>query len=178
MVKQVILQKVGNVIENNDVNERKINSSAVTTVAGDRESDSVSLNEKMRQDRYMNTDGTVSSSMKERERQEQLKEEEKKSFVINKGSLNITEKFVEEIMDYTIDEPYFMDTIEDMIIDDEISIGYIMRKYNISEDRSKKIMDKLSMLNVISMKDYYSAIVTITKEEWNKIEEIFDSITE
>ena len=136
------------------------------------------LIEKMRQDRYMNTDGTVSSSMKERERQEQLKEEEKKSFVINKGSLNITEKFVEEIMDYTIDEPYFMDTIEDMIIDDEISIGYIMRKYNISEDRSKKIMDKLSMLNVISMKDYYSAIVTITKEEWNKIEEIFDAITE
>ncbi|MBB1544640.1 MAG: hypothetical protein HG454_000245 [Clostridiales bacterium] len=132
----------------------------------------------MRQDRYMNTDGTVSSSMKERERQEQLKEEEKKSFVINKGSLNITEKFVEEIMDYTIDEPYFMDTIEDMIIDDEISIGYIMRKYNISEDRSKKKMDKLSMLNVISMKDYYSAIVTITKEEWNKIEEIFDAITE
>ena len=132
----------------------------------------------MRQDRYMNTDGTVSSSMKERERQEQLKEEEKKSFVINKGSLNITEKFVEEIMDYTTDEPYFMDTIEDMIIDDEISIGYIMRKYNISEDRSKKIMDKLSMLNVISMKDYYSAIVTITKEEWNKIEEIFDAITE
>ena len=132
----------------------------------------------MRQDRYMNTDGTVSSSMKERERQEQLKEEEKKSFVINKGSLNITENFVEEIMDYTIDEPYFMDTIEDMIIDDEISIGYIMRKYNISEDRSKKIMDKLSMLNVISMKDYYSAIVTITKEEWNKIEEIFDAITE
>ena len=132
----------------------------------------------MRQDRYMNTDGTVSSSMKERERQEQLKEEEKKSFVINKGSLNITEKFVEEIMDYTIDEPYFMDTIEDMIIDDEISIGYIMRKYNISEDRSKKIMNKLSMLNVISMKDYYSAIVTITKEEWNKIEEIFDAITE
>lgn len=132
----------------------------------------------MRQDRYMNTDGTVSSSMKERERQEQLKEEEKKSFVINRGSLNITEKFVEEIMDYTIDEPYFMDTIEDMIIDDEISIGYIMRKYNISEDRSKKIMDKLSMLNVISMKDYYSAIVTITKEEWNKIEEIFDAITE
>lgn len=132
----------------------------------------------MRQDRYMNTDGTVSSSMKERERQEQLKEEEKKSFVINKGSLNITEKFVEEIMDYTIDEPYFMDTIEDMIIDDEISIGYIMRKYNISEDRSKKIMDKLSMLNIISMKDYYSAIVTITKEEWNKIEEIFDAITE
>jgi len=126
----------------------------------------------------MNTDGTVSSSMKERERQEQLKEEDKKSFVINKGSLNITEKFVEEIMDYTIDEPYFMDTIEDMIIDDEISIGYIMRKYNISEDRSKKIMDKLSMLNVISMKDYYSAIVTITKEEWNKIEEIFDAITE
>lgn len=147
-------------------------------MAGDRESDSVSLNEKMRQDRYMNTDGTVSSSMKERERQEQLKEEEKRSFVINKGSLNITEKFVEEIMDYTIDEPYFMDTIEDMIIDDEISIGYIMRKYNISEDRSKKIMDKLSMLNVISMKDYYSAIVTITKEEWNKIEEIFDAITE
>ena len=132
----------------------------------------------MRQDRYMNTDGTVSSSMKERERQEKLKEEEKKSFVINKGSLNITENFVEEIMDYTIDEPYFMDTIEDMIIDDEISIGYIMRKYNISEDRSKKIMDKLSMLNVISMKDYYSAIVTITKEEWNKIEEIFDAITE
>ena len=132
----------------------------------------------MRQDRYMNTDGTVSSSMKERERQEQLKEEDKKSFVINKGSLNITEKFVEEIMDYTIDEPYSMDTIEDMIIDDEISIGYIMRKYNISEDRSKKIMDKLSMLNVISMKDYYSAIVTITKEEWNKIEEIFDAITE
>ena len=173
-----MLQKAGNVIENNDVNERKINSSTVTTVAGDRESDSVSLNEKMRQDRYMNTDGTVSSSMKERERQEQLKEEEKKSFVINKGSLNITEKFVEEIMDYTIDEPYFMDTIEDMIIDDEISIGYIMRKYNISEDRSKKIMDKLSMLNVISMKDYYSAIVTITKEEWNKIEEIFDAITE
>lgn len=132
----------------------------------------------MRQDRYMNTDGTVSSSIKERERQEQLKEEEKKSFVINKGSLNITEKFVEEIMDYTIDEPYFMDTIEDMIIDDEISMGYIMRKYNISEDRSKKIMDKLSMLNVISMKNYYSAIVTITKEEWNKIEEIFDAITE
>ena len=147
-------------------------------MAGDRESDSVSLNEKMRQDRNMNTDGTVSSSMKEREKLEQLKEEEKKSFVINKGSLNITEKFVEEIMDYTIDEPYFMDTIEDMIIDDEISIGYIMRKYNISEDRSKKIMDKLSMLNVISMKDYYSAIVTITKEEWNKIEEIFDAITE
>ena len=53
----------------------------------------------MRQDRYMNTDGTVSSSMKEREKQEQLKEEEKKSFVINKGSLNITEKFVEEIFD-------------------------------------------------------------------------------
>lgn len=132
----------------------------------------------MRQDRYMNTDGTVSSSMKEREKLEKLKEEEKKSFVINKGSLNITEKFVEDIMDYTIDEPYFMDTIEDMIIDDEISIGYIMRKYNISEDRSKKIMDKLSMLNVISMKDYYSAIVTITKEEWNKIEEIFDAITE
>ena len=132
----------------------------------------------MRQDRNMNTDGTVSSSMKEREKLEQLKEEEKKSFVINKGSLNITENFVEEIMDYTIDEPYFMDTIEDMIIDDEISIGYIMRKYNISEDRSKKIMDKLSMLNVISMKDYYSAIVTITKEEWNKIEEIFDAITE
>ena len=173
-----MLQKAGNVIENNDVNERKINSGAVTTVAGDRESDTVSLNGKMRQDRYMNTDGTVSSSMKERERQEQLKEEEKKSFVINKGSLNITENFVEEIMDYTIDEPYFMDTIEDMIIDDEISIGYIMRKYNISEDRSKKIMDKLSMLNVISMKDYYSAIVTITKEEWNKIEEIFDAITE
>ena len=117
-----MLQKAGNVIENNDVNERKINSGAVTTVAGDRESDSVSLNEKMRQDRNMNTDGTVSSSMKERERQEKLKEEEKKSFVINKGSLNITENFVEEIMDYTIDEPYFMDTIEDMIIDDEISV--------------------------------------------------------
>ena len=53
-----------------------------------------------------------------------------------------------------------------------------MRKYNISEERSQKIMDKLSMLNVISMKDYYSAIVTITKEEWSKIEEIFDAITE
>ncbi len=117
-----MLQKAGNVIGNNDVNERKINSSAVTTVAGDRKSDSVSLNEKMRQDRNMNTDGTVSSSMKEREKLEQLKEEEKKSFVINKGSLNITEKFVEDIMDYTIDEPYFMDTIEDMIIDDEISV--------------------------------------------------------
>ena len=123
-----MLQKVGNVIENNDVNERKINSSAVTTVAGDRESDSVSLNEKMRQDRNMNTDGTVSSSMKEREKLEQLKEEEKKSFVINKGSLNITEKFVEDIMDYTIDEPYFMDTIEDMIIDDEISVRIYYEK--------------------------------------------------
>lgn len=123
-----MLQKVGNVIENNDVNERKINSSAVTTVAGDRESDSVSLNEKMRQDRYMNTDGTVSSSMKERERLEQLKEEEKKSFVINKGSLDITEKFVEDIMDYTIDEPYFMDTIEDMIKDDEISVRIYYEK--------------------------------------------------
>ena len=123
-----MLQKAGNVIENNDVNERKINSGAVTTVAGDRESESVSLNEKMRQDRYMNTDGTVSSSMKERERQEQLKEEEKKSFVINKGSLNITEKFVEDIMDYTIDEPYFMDTIEDMIIDDEISVRIYYEK--------------------------------------------------
>ena len=53
-----------------------------------------------------------------------------------------------------------------------------MRKYNIWEERSKKIMDTLSSLNVISMKDYYSAIVTITKEEWNRIEEIFDSITE
>lgn len=123
-----MLQKAGNVIENNDVNERKINSSAVTTVAGDRESDSVSLNEKMRQDRYMNTDGTVSSSMKERERLEQLKEEEKKSFVINKGSLDITEKFVEDIMDYTIDEPYFMDTIEDMIKDDEISVRIYYEK--------------------------------------------------
>ena len=123
-----MLQKVGNVIENNDVNERKINSSTVTTVAGDRESDSVSLNEKMRQDRYMNTDGTVSSSMKEREKLEKLKEEEKKSFVINKGSLNITEKFVEDIMDYTIDEPYFMDTIEDMIKDDEISVRIYYEK--------------------------------------------------
>ena len=123
-----MLQKVGNVIENNDVNERKINSGAVTTVAGDRESDSVSLNEKMRQDRYMNTDGTVSSSMKERERLEKLKEEEKKSFVINKGSLDITEKFVEDIMDYTIDEPYFMDTIEDMIKDDEISVRIYYEK--------------------------------------------------
>ena len=123
-----MLQKAGNVIENNDVNERKINSSTVTTVAGDRESDSVSLNEKMRQDRYMNTDGTVSSSMKEREKLEQLKEEEKKSFVINKGSLDITEKFVEDIMDYTIDEPYFMDTIEDMIIDDEISVRIYYEK--------------------------------------------------
>ena len=123
-----MLQKVGNVIENNDVNERKINSSTVTTVAGDRESDSVSLNEKMRQDRYMNTDGTVSSSMKEREKLEQLKEEEKKSFVINKGSLDITEKFVEDIMDYTIDEPYFMDTIEDMIKDDEISVRIYYEK--------------------------------------------------
>ena len=123
-----MLQKAGNVIENNDVNERKINSGAVTTVAGDRESDSVSLNEKMRQDRYMNTDGTVSSSMKERERLEKLKEEEKKSFVINKGSLDITEKFVEDIMDYTIDEPYFMDTIEDMIKDDEISVRIYYEK--------------------------------------------------
>jgi hypothetical protein len=123
-----MLQKAGNVIENNDVNERKINSGVVTTVAGDRESDSVSLNEKMRQDRNMNTDGTVSSSMKEREKLEQLKEEEKKSFVINKGSLNITEKFVEDIMDYTIDEPYFMDTIEDMIIDDEISVRIYYEK--------------------------------------------------
>lgn len=123
-----MLQKAGNVIENNDVNERKINSGAVTTVAGDRESNSVSLNEKMRQDRNMNTDGTVSSSMKEREKLEQLKEEEKKSFVINKGSLNITEKFVEDIMDYTVDEPYFMDTIEDMIIDDEISVRIYYEK--------------------------------------------------
>ena len=123
-----MLQKVGNIIENNDVNERKINSGAVTTVAGDRESDSVSLNEKMRQDRNMNTDGTVSSSMKEREKLEQLKEEEKKSFVINKGSLDITEKFVEDIMDYTIDEPYFMDTIEDMIKDDEISVRIYYEK--------------------------------------------------
>ena len=123
-----MLQKAGNVIENNDVNERKINSGVVTTVAGDRESDSVSLNEKMRQDRNMNTDGTVSSSMKEREKLEQLKEEEKKRFVINKGSLNITEKFVEDIMDYTIDEPYFMDTIEDMIIDDEISVRIYYEK--------------------------------------------------
>ena len=97
-------------------------------MAGDRESDSVSLNEKMRQDRYMNTDGTVSSSMKEREKLEQLKEEEKKSFVINKGSLDITEKFVEDIMDYTIDEPYFMDTIEDMIKDDEISVRIYYEK--------------------------------------------------
>ena len=123
-----MLQKAGNVIENNDLNERRINSSTVTTVAGDRESDSVSLNEKMRQDRYMNTDGTVSSSMKEREKLEKLKEEEKKSFVINKGSLNITEKFVEDIMDYTIDEPYFMDTIEDMIKDDEISVRIYYEK--------------------------------------------------
>lgn len=127
-MKQVILQKVGNVIENNDLNERKINSGVVTTVAGDRESDSVSLNEKMRQDRYMNTDGTVSSSMIEREKLEQIKEEEKKNFVINKGSLNITEKFVEDIMDYTIDEPYFMDTIEDMIKDDEISVRIYYEK--------------------------------------------------
>ena len=123
-----MLQKAGNVIENNDVNERKINSSTVTTVAGDRESDSVSLNEKMRQDRNMNTDGTVSSSMIEREKLEQIKEEEKKSFVINKGSLDITEKFVEDIMDYTIDEPYFMDTIEDMIKDDEISVRIYYEK--------------------------------------------------
>ena len=123
-----MLQKAGNVIENNDVNERKINSGVVTTVAGDRESDSVSLNEKMRHDRNMNTDGTVSSSMKEREKLEKLKEEEKKSFVINKGSLNITEKFVEDIMDYTIDEPYFMDTIEDMIKDDEISVRIYYEK--------------------------------------------------
>ena len=56
--------------------------------------------------------------------------------------------------------------------------GYIMRKYNISTERSEKIMDILSKLNIISMKDYYSAIVTITKEEWDKIEEIFDKITE
>ena len=82
----------------------------------------------MRQDRNMNTDGTVSSSMKEREKLEQLKEEEKKSFVINKGSLDITEKFVEDIMDYTIDEPYFMDTIEDMIKDDEISVRIYYEK--------------------------------------------------
>ena len=82
----------------------------------------------MRQDRYMNTDGTVSSSMIEREKLEQIKEEEKKSFVINKGSLNITEKFVEDIMDYTIDEPYFMDTIEDMIKDDEISVRIYYEK--------------------------------------------------
>ena len=53
-----------------------------------------------------------------------------------------------------------------------------MRKYNISTERSEKIMDILSKLNIISMKDYYSAIVTITKEEWDKIEEIFDKITE
>lgn len=53
-----------------------------------------------------------------------------------------------------------------------------MRKYNISTERSEKIMDILSKLSIISMKDYYSAIVTITKEEWNKIEEIFDKITE
>ena len=52
-----------------------------------------------------------------------------------------------------------------------------MRKYNISTERSEKIMDILSKLNIISMKDYYSAIVTITKEEWDKIEEIFDKIT-
>ena len=82
----------------------------------------------MRQDRNMNTDGTVSSSMIEREKLEQIKEEEKKSFVINKGSLNITEKFVEDIMDYTIDEPYFMDTIEDMIKDDEISVRIYYEK--------------------------------------------------
>ena len=53
-----------------------------------------------------------------------------------------------------------------------------MRKYNISTERSEKIMDILSKLNIISMKDYYSEIVTITKEEWDKIEEIFDKITE
>lgn len=44
-----------------------------------------------------------------------------------------------------------------------------MRKYNISTERSEKIMDILSKLNIISMKDYYSAIVTITKEEWDKM---------
>ncbi len=31
-------------------------------------------------------------------------------------------------MDYTIDEPYFMDTIEDMIKDDEISVRIYYEK--------------------------------------------------
>ena len=74
------------------------------------------------------TEKMLEEQKKKEDEEQKRKEEEKKSFVINKGSLNITEKFVEDIMDYTIDEPYFMDTIEDMIKDDEISVRIYYEK--------------------------------------------------
>ena len=48
-------------------------------------------------------------------------ENQKTNFKISRSSLNINEQLVEYIIELTEEEPYFMDAIEDMIEDDEIS---------------------------------------------------------
>lgn len=169
---------------NGDMNlsEGKQLSFAGAAVAGDSESVAVQVAEEMEQkqeqDIKVNTDGTVNSSMEEKERIQKIKDEQNSAFRINRGGLQINKEFVEKVMDYTIEEPYFMDAIEDMIEDDEISVGYLKRKYKITEERAKNIMDIFADHNMISMKDYDTGIVTITKGEWETIENIFDSLTE
>lgn len=99
-------------------------------------------------------------------------------FSISKGTLNVTESLVEEIIDFTTNEPYFMDTIEDMIEDDEISTHYLKRNYRISEQRAEDIMYKLRDMNMISMSTIDTAVVTITRKEWDKINELFIKLTD
>lgn len=132
----------------------------------------------------LHTDGTKNSSvlnrvqeLKQKETENELKRvEARNSFKINNNTLKIDKEFVSKIMDITINEPYFMDVIEDMVLDDEISTSYIKRKYKLNEQRANMIMDLLSENKLISMEDYFSAVVTISKKEWNNFKQIYEQM--
>lgn len=100
-----------------------------------------------------------------------------KAFKIRKGTLNIDRKYVEDIINYTTNEQYFMDAIEDMIEDDEISHGYLRRKYRISDERCEDILSQMKKMNMISSGNNGNSVVTITDGEWQQINNIFDEIT-
>ena len=105
-------------------------------------------------------------------------ENQKTNFKISRSSLNINEQLVEYIIELTEEEPYFMDAIEDMIEDDEISVGYLRRMYRINEKRANWIINKLNELKLISASEGDRAVVTVTHEEWDKINQIFMKLTE
>lgn len=99
------------------------------------------------------------------------------TFKISRTDINVDEQYVKEIMEFTIKEPYFMDIIDDMMQSDEISVHFLKRTYRLSEQRAIDAINKLQELKMISGGIDSNAVITITMQEFEKINEIFDRLT-